>query len=79
MGIRAFILISVEPAKTKGALLALSEKEGIISASIVAGRYDIVLEVEAKDIKSLSDTIIANIRTVDGVRQTETLVVTERR
>lgn len=77
MTIKAYVLVTLEPYKTKQALKTLANKDNVKSIDIVTGRFDAVLELSAKDAREISDAVISNIRAVDGVRGTETLLVIE--
>lgn len=73
--VRAYVLVTLEPTKTKTAIEKMASRSGIKNCAMVTGRYDAVIEVEAEDIKRLSESVVSTIRSVEGVRRTETLVV----
>ncbi|HEV2875832.1 MAG TPA: Lrp/AsnC ligand binding domain-containing protein [Nitrososphaeraceae archaeon] len=50
---------------------------GVIDASEVAGVYDIVVKITSDTLDSLKETITRDIRTIDVVRSTMTLIVIE--
>jgi len=77
MSIKAYILVTLEPAKTRAALEGITSKVGVKRCFLVTGRYDAIVEVEAEGVKELSDMTLSGIRCVNGVRRTETLVVYE--
>jgi len=67
------ILICTESGKFKDTLEALKKVKGVKRAYPTSGRWDIVTEVEAADIKTLGETSM-KIHGLQGVRATETLV-----
>lgn len=50
---------------------------GVQSARIVTGEYDLVLDVRVTDVPSLNRTLIKELRTLPGVEKTETMLVLE--
>jgi DNA-binding Lrp family transcriptional regulator len=55
----------------------LKNVPGVIDASEVAGVYDIVVKITSDSLGSLKETITRDIRTIDVVRSTMTLIVIE--
>ncbi|MFW9945050.1 MAG: Lrp/AsnC ligand binding domain-containing protein, partial [Candidatus Sifarchaeia archaeon] len=53
-------------------LLKLSVTE---EAHKVFGPFDIVLEVTARDVEAVFDILLTKIRTIDGLGDTQTLLV----
>jgi len=74
---RAYVLVTVEPRKTKQVLKTLANKDNVRHVNSVSGRYDVVLEISAKDVREISDAVVSNLRAIDGIRGTETLLVYE--
>jgi len=46
----------------------------VIRAYNIFGRYDVIAEVETKDLKELSRLVADKIRTIQGVVSTETFI-----
>jgi DNA-binding Lrp family transcriptional regulator len=59
------------------AINKLKNVPGVIDASEVAGVYDIVVKITSDTLDSLKETITRDIRTIDVVRSTMTLIVIE--
>ena len=74
MSASAYVLISIEGNKVKHVLNGLSKIKGVKSAHAVAGPYDIIAFIEAKDLESLGNTVISNVRKISGIVQTMTCV-----
>ena len=74
MSASAYVLISIEGNKVKHVLNGLSKIKGVKSAHVVAGPYDIIAFIEAKDLESLGNTVISNVRKISGIVQTMTCV-----
>jgi DNA-binding Lrp family transcriptional regulator len=72
----ALILVKLKAGKDKHVLEKFRVIEGISHITAVFGRWDLVLDVEAKDLSELSWLVISRIRKVAGVDTTETLITT---
>ncbi|MFQ3675477.1 MAG: Lrp/AsnC ligand binding domain-containing protein [Endomicrobiia bacterium] len=72
----ALVLVKLKAGKEKNVLAKFKAIEGISHITAVFGRWDLVLDVEAKDLSELSWLVISRIRKVVGVDSTETLITT---
>jgi len=70
----AGVLIRCQPQKETEVLDALRKLEGLSYVYALFGRYDMVALIRALDLHAASE-VIAQIRAIDGVFSTETLVV----
>ncbi len=70
------VLIRLSAGKEKQALSKIKEIHGVTHISAVFGRWDLVVDVEAKDLSTLTSVIVSKIRSVPGVFSTETLITT---
>jgi DNA-binding Lrp family transcriptional regulator len=79
MPLKAYILIALDPAKTREAFKALRTQrtKEIKAVELISGRYDIIMTVQTVNMKSLGTLINEKIRTVDGILKTETLITLE--
>ncbi len=68
----AYLLVKTSGGKAKEVLKDIREIKGVIEASGVYGSVDIVAKLEAEDIASL---VVDEIRRLDGVTDTNTLIV----
>jgi DNA-binding Lrp family transcriptional regulator len=75
MPISAFILIEVTGDHTRSAFKTIQRMEGVKAAYTVSGGYDLIVQVEAENLESLSDLLLSKIRSVDGVTKTTTCMV----
>ena len=69
----AFVLISAVPGKEQtvyGTLLKVAE---ITELHPLFGEYDLIAKVEAGDLDTIGQIVVAKIRSVDGVAETKTL------
>jgi DNA-binding Lrp family transcriptional regulator len=75
----AFVMVNcdLEIESDRKAINKLKNVLGVIDASEVAGVYDIVVKVTSDTLDSLKETITRDIRTIDTIRSTMTLIVIE--
>ena len=75
----AFVMVNcdLEIESEQKAINKLKNVPGVIDASEVAGVYDIVVKITSDTLDSLKETITRDIRTIDVVRSTMTLIVIE--
>jgi DNA-binding Lrp family transcriptional regulator len=72
----AFVFINTEPASMPEVLKKVKAVEGVEEAEMVYGVYDIVAKVRTETMDQLKQIITYNIRRLDNVRATQTLLVT---
>ncbi|MBO3802297.1 MAG: Lrp/AsnC ligand binding domain-containing protein [Candidatus Brockarchaeota archaeon] len=77
MASHAYVLINVEIGAEGDVVKQLEANEGVKEAWVVYGVYDIVAKVEAENTDKLKEVISDNIRRLDGVRNTLTLIPIE--
>lgn len=75
--VSACVLIRTEHGKFEDVVKAISQLKGVKKVFPVLGRYDVVADVEATDMKELGSTVLRMGR-MSGVVFTETLVEVER-
>ncbi len=73
----AFVLINTEIGAEGEVLKQLRGIEGVEEAHAVYGVYDIVAKVKAETMDKLKEIVTWNIRRLDKVRSTLTMVVIE--
>lgn len=71
----AIVLVSSEAGKESELLERLRRIKNVKEAHIVYGVYDIVVKIEARGLDELRDVISRQIRRLEGVRSTITLIV----
>lgn len=75
--VQAYILVTAAIGKVKQAAKELQGLHGVKSVSVVTGPYDIIIFVEAKDLDTLTSTVVEGIHNVKGVVDTNTAIVVE--
>ena len=74
MGTRAFILIETQVGRAKQVALALRVLEGVMSAEVVTGTFDIIALIEAPDMSAMADLVTGRVQGIRGVLRTITCV-----
>jgi DNA-binding Lrp family transcriptional regulator len=79
--VRAFIGIKLGCSEYLGVCKTVKEEiakiPGTLRVDLVFGRYDIIVEVEGKDMDEMSRLVVDKIRSVPPVVSTETFVCHE--
>lgn len=73
----AFVLINAEIGAENEVIRELRKLKGVSEAYIVYGVYDIVAKLEAESMDKLKEVVTWNIRRLDKVRSTLTMIVME--
>jgi DNA-binding Lrp family transcriptional regulator len=73
----AFVLINAEIGSEEEVLKELRKVEGVEEAYIVYGVYDIIAKIKADSMDKLKDIVTWNVRRLNKVRSTLTMIVVE--
>ena len=73
----AYVLINTEVGCIPEVLIAIQKIENVTEAHSVYGVYDIVAKIEAESMNKLKGIVTWNIRRLNNVRSTLTMIVME--
>ena len=73
----AWILISCEPGRERDVYKQLLQITAISEVSVVYGELDLVARIDFESEKEMSKSLIGEMRHVEGIRKTETLIAVE--
>ena len=73
----AWVLISCEPGRERDVYVHLLSMPTVSEVSVVYGELDLVARIDFDDEKEMAKTLIVEMRTVEGIRKTETLTAVE--
>ncbi len=73
---RAFVLCKLAPGREQKAVQKIRAIPGVNEVFLVFGSWDAILSAEADTMDKLCGLIVSQVRGVDGVSGTETLVTT---
>ncbi len=71
----AFVLLNTKIGSEVDVLKELRKIVSIEEASLVYGTYDIILRIESNSMNQLKQTITWNIRKMDRVTATQTIII----
>ncbi len=74
MSARAFILIETQVGKSQEVAAALRRMEGIKSADVITGTYDVISLIDAADMSAVADLVTGRVQAIHGVMRTITCV-----
>ncbi|MFQ5839486.1 MAG: Lrp/AsnC ligand binding domain-containing protein [Candidatus Methylomirabilales bacterium] len=75
--LKGYVLIRLTPGLEASALSQISVIPGVKEIILVFGRWDAIVQVEAKTLSGLSRLVVGQIRGIQGVQASETLVAAE--
>jgi|TARA_B100000900_G_scaffold247996_1_gene211019 DNA-binding Lrp family transcriptional regulator len=73
----AFVLIKTAPQKELDVYLTLLNLEAVTETHVSYGEYDLVARIDFDDEQQMAKTLIGEMRSIDGVVRTETLIAVE--
>lgn len=74
---KAYILINVESGAEEEVIEQLKKIDGLKEVFFSYGVYDLIVKVEAETMDKLKETVTHKVRTINKVRSTLTLILTE--
>ncbi len=75
--VQAYILITAAIGKVRQVSKELEGLRGVRTVHVVTGPYDLIVFVEAKDLSTLTNTVVEGIHKIKGVVDTNTAIVVE--
>ena len=75
--VHSFVMIETAPGGTESVLDSVAALAGVEEAYVVAGDYDVVVEVEGEDVQESIRTVSTDIRELEGVDDTRTYIALE--
>jgi len=71
---KAYVLLNTELGKEPDAIKAMNGVKEITAIHSLYGIYDILVEVEAETMERVKEVVFNNIRRIDNVKSTITLI-----
>jgi DNA-binding Lrp family transcriptional regulator len=75
--VKGYILIKLVPGLESEALFQIRATQGVLEVHLVFGQWDAVAIAEAKTLFELARVVVGQVRGIQGVQDTETLVEAE--
>ena len=73
----AFILIKTVPGKERDVYLTLSDLDCVMEVHVLYGEHDLIARIGADNSSELAQILLGAFRTIDGIRDTETLITVD--
>ena len=74
MTVKAYVLVVTDPGATKRVYDALLKIQGVTEVHEVMGPYDIIVELDVPNLVDVPPILSTQIRTIDGIQSTTSLV-----
>ena len=74
---KAHVLVRLTPGLEASAVGQIRTIPGVVDIIMVFGRWDAIVQAEAKTLPALSRLVVSQIRGIQGVQATEPLVTAE--
>ena len=75
MAVSAYVLIQTEVGRAARVADDVAKLDGVQSAKIVTGPYDVIVRAEAESVDELGRLVVSRIQLVEGVTRTLTCPV----
>lgn len=72
--VKGYILIKLVPGLESDALSQIRATQGVTDVNLVFGQWDAIAIAEAKSLFELARTIVGEVRSIQGVQDTTTLL-----
>ena len=72
-----FVLITTEPGSEISVRNALDSIDGVSGRWVIFGSHDLLVKVEADDESKITKIVIGDIRAIEGITDTRTLIGAE--
>ncbi len=72
--VKGYILIKLVPGLESEALSQIRATQGIVDVNLVFGQWDAIAIAEAKTLFELAKTIVGEVRSIQGIQDTTTLL-----
>jgi len=73
----AYVLINTEPKHMENVVSALEKLDAVVEIFPVYGVYDVVAKIQAQTMEKLKDIVTWNVRSLNEVRSTITMLILE--
>jgi len=72
--VKGYILIKLVPGVESDALSQIRATPGVVDVNLVFGQWDAIAIAEAKTLFELARTIVSEVRSIQGIQDTTTLL-----
>jgi DNA-binding Lrp family transcriptional regulator len=72
--VRAFMMVTTEAGSSADLQRQIQNIGAVVEANVVAGQYDIIVEVEGESVNSAIHAVATDLRDLGGVTDTRTYI-----
>ncbi|WP_458187485.1 Lrp/AsnC family transcriptional regulator [Haladaptatus sp. NG-WS-4] len=72
--IRAYTTVITHAGASTEVIEAIRDLPSVTEAHVVAGEFDVIVEIEADDVYGVQETVTSEIGSLDGVGRTRTYI-----
>jgi len=72
--VSAYVLVKTDPGTDEAIRKKIENVEGVVSAELAYGSYDVILKVDVKSAEELDSFIFEKLRKTPGVKDTLTVI-----
>ncbi len=73
----AFVLFKTQPTCEREVYATLSSKKCVKEVHVLYGEFDLLARIASDNSKGLSEVLIKELRQLNGVRETQTMITVE--
>jgi len=77
MPVSAYIFVETTTGKAREVSTTIQQIKGVMRCNTITGPYDVIVLVEANDIRQLSDVVVTQIQATPGVLRTMTNIISD--
>jgi DNA-binding Lrp family transcriptional regulator len=74
---KGYILVKLVPGLEKDAITHIRNIRGVSDVTLLFGEWDVIIQVEAKTLHDMARVVVSEIRGIQGVQDTTTLIEAE--
>ncbi len=72
--VHAFVMVKTDVAASESLLADIRELPAVAEAHIVAGAYDLIVELSAREVYDILGTTTTDIQSLEGILETKTYI-----
>lgn len=72
--VQAFVMIKTGPGQSEAVKADLVDIDGVSEAHVVAGNFDIIVEVAGGEVYDILHAVVSDIQALDAVTDTKTYI-----
>jgi DNA-binding Lrp family transcriptional regulator len=74
---KGYILVKLVPGLERDAIAHIRNIRGVEEVNLLFGQWDVITVVEAKSLHEMARVVVSEIRSIQGVEDTSTLIEAE--